>query len=176
MNNDQFKISHCETGDGDEIFALEGKCFDRPLTLGSIKQMIECSDTIFLKAVVYSKFENNAEFFNKIANGKAATDGESEQKVGQKIVGYISLKIAIDEGEIYNIAVEKSARGRGLGSDLLNNALKEAKKRNAKKVFLEVNQNNNQAISLYLKNGFKQIHIRKNYYGSDSALILVKEI
>jgi len=32
------------------------------------------------------------------------------------------------------------------------------------------------AMKYGLKNGFKQIHIRKNYYGSDSALILVKEI
>ena len=38
------------------------------------------------------------------------------------------------------------------------------KKLNIKKIFLEVSVQNSHAINFYLKNGFKKIGIRKDYY------------
>ena len=43
-------------------------------------------------------------------------------------------------------------------------------------VMLEVNENNVAAISLYKKNNFIVINKRNNYYGSDAALIMKRDV
>jgi ribosomal-protein-alanine N-acetyltransferase len=40
-----------------------------------------------------------------------------------------------------------------------------AKARDGKAMMLEVDVNNNDAIELYLKNGYEKLNIRKDYYG-----------
>ena len=42
------------------------------------------------------------------------------------------------------------------------------------RIMLEVNENNNPAIRLYNKLGFKEISLRERYYGEDTALIMEK--
>ena len=39
---------------------------------------------------------------------------------------------------------------------------------------LEVNENNNEAIRLYSKLGFKEISLRERYYGENTAIIMEK--
>ena len=39
---------------------------------------------------------------------------------------------------------------------------------------LFVNENNNEALRLYSKLGFKEINSRERYYGSDTAIIMEK--
>ena len=41
---------------------------------------------------------------------------------------------------------------------------------------LEVNEKNQNAINLYLKNGFKEINRRPKYYGSDTAIIMERDV
>ena len=43
-------------------------------------------------------------------------------------------------------------------------------------IMLEVNENNRNAISLYKRCGFEVINKRKNYYGSDTALIMKRVV
>ena len=47
-------------------------------------------------------------------------------------------------------------------------------KKNIKTIFLEVGQNNIAAINLYLKFGFEQYGIRKEYYKNKENAILMK--
>ena len=68
------------------------------------------------------------------------------------------------EYEILLIYVNKKKRNLGYATKLLNNIQKTLKKKNLKKIFLEVATNNCQAIKLYQKNKFKKNGIRKNYY------------
>jgi ribosomal-protein-alanine N-acetyltransferase len=79
-----------------------------------------------------------------------------------KITGYMSFYQVIDEVEIIKIGVMKSYQRNGYGSFLI----KELKKLNIKKIFLEVSTENVQAINFYLKNGFQEIGLRKMYYKS----------
>ena len=45
------------------------------------------------------------------------------------------------------------------------------------KINLEVREDNVRAINLYKKHGFKDIYLRKDYYGKgENALILVREM
>ncbi len=56
-----------------------------------------------------------------------------------------------------NIVVKKDKRKLGIGSKLLEEILKSAKKLEAKTVTLEVNENNLPAIKLYQKYGFQKV-------------------
>ena len=77
-----------------------------------------------------------------------------------------------DEAEIRYLSVHPFYKRRGLGKKLINYILKEIKKDNVKRIFLEVSLKNKQAISFYDYFGFKTINIRKKYYkdGSDALL------
>ena len=79
-----------------------------------------------------------------------------------KITGFMSFYQVIDEVEIIKIGIIKSYQRNGYGSYLI----KELKKLNIKKIFLEVSIENVQAINFYLKNGFQEIGLRKRYYKS----------
>ncbi|WP_068268185.1 GNAT family N-acetyltransferase [Caviibacter abscessus] len=79
---------------------------------------------------------------------------------------YLVLIDSIDVYEIFEIAVHPLFRRKGYASELINQIP------NDKDIFLEVNETNSAAISFYLKNGFKIISKRKNYYGKNSAIIM----
>jgi ribosomal-protein-alanine N-acetyltransferase len=69
-----------------------------------------------------------------------------------------------NEAEIYNIAVKKQFRNRGIGQSLLDNFLSCAKKYKISKIWLEVRESNHPAIRFYLKNKFVKVGTRKSFY------------
>ena len=44
------------------------------------------------------------------------------------------------------------------------------------RLFLEVSELNSAAIALYLKNGFRELYRRANYYGKNAAIVMEKTI
>ena len=97
----------------------------------------------------------------------ALSDGE--------IVGFAGLIDTYDQMEITNIVVKKTFRNRGIGSILLDNLISLSKEKN--RIYLEVNENNINAIKLYEKKGFKKCGLRKNYYkGTENAILMELEI
>ena len=89
----------------------------------------------------------------------------------ERVIGFISLNNFQDEMEILDIVIDKNYRNQGNGYDLLDYVLNE----NKKKCFLEVNENNSNAIKLYEKLGFNVISIRKNYYKGADAYIMERK-
>jgi|YNPMSStandDraft_2_1061718.scaffolds.fasta_scaffold01564_9 ribosomal-protein-alanine N-acetyltransferase len=87
------------------------------------------------------------------------------------IKGFINIW-NLDVIEINTLVVSKKFIRNGIGNSLLNYIIKLA---NKKIITLEVNEKNTNAISLYLKNGFKIYGKRKNYYGSSDALLMRRE-
>ncbi len=83
--------------------------------------------------------------------------------------GYIIYSLVCGEAEIYNIAVAPESRRRGLGRELLGAALE-----NAGTAFLDVRAGNLPAIALYRGFGFKEIGLRKKYYGNGDDAVLMK--
>ena len=75
------------------------------------------------------------------------------------------------EYEILLIYVNSQKRKLGYATKLLENIQITLKKKNLKKIFLEVAIDNYQAIKLYKKNKFKKNGIRKNYYLMDNNKI-----
>ena len=116
------------------VAQIEAECFSVPWSENSFEDSLAREDTVFLVCV------------------------------DEGVVGYIGMYLSFEEGEITNVAVTPSYRQRGCGNLLIEAVKKEAKARNAECVILEVRVSNAPAISLYKKNGFEEIGIRKNFY------------
>ena len=71
---------------------------------------------------------------------------------------------AIDTADILNISINKDYQGKGYGKKLLHNLIKKLKDRAIGQLILEVRKSNQAAITFYLKHGFEEISLRKNYY------------
>ena len=103
-------------------------------------------------------------------------------KKSEKVSGYIIYYDTFDSFDLFEIAIEKEFQNKGLGNELLGKTIdrmfgEEKYKSREKTVFLEVNENNFSAVKLYKKNNFKEISLRKNYYGAgQNALIMVRNL
>ncbi len=82
------------------------------------------------------------------------------------VVGYAVLWCILDEGELANIAVAESHRGRGWGGWLLSSMMDVARTRGVASLYLEVRVSNHRAAELYRRFGFESIGVRRNYYDS----------
>jgi [ribosomal protein S18]-alanine N-acetyltransferase len=82
------------------------------------------------------------------------------------------------EAYIQTIAVAPTAQRRGFGTRLLTSLIDEARRRGVAHLDLEVRADNETAQRLYVKHGFAEIAIRRNYYqpsGMD-AIVMRKEL
>ncbi len=85
--------------------------------------------------------------------------------VDDVIAGVCIYEIVLDEATIEKISVEPSYQGQGLGKKLLEESLRILKERDKISVcFLEVRKGNNKAHNLYLRTGFNDDGVRRNYY------------
>ncbi len=78
--------------------------------------------------------------------------------------GFILLQYVIDEAEILTLSVSESHRRQGIGTKLIKAAMKQLFVKKAKRLLLEVNQYNKEALLLYKSLDFKTYGRRKNYY------------
>ncbi|MCT2558303.1 GNAT family N-acetyltransferase [Tsuneonella sp. YG55] len=82
---------------------------------------------------------------------------------GQPAAGFTLVRAAPGEEELLLVAVIPTARGRGLGTLLISQAIEDARARHAERLFLEA-RHNNPAIGLYRKLGFEPVGSRRDYY------------
>ena len=90
---------------------------------------------------------------------------------GDKVLGYLEIRLVDGVLDIMNLFVNEENRRRGIATSLMNEIIE---KENYSRIMLEVNENNNQALRLYNKLGFKEISLRERYYGEDTAIIMEK--
>lgn len=91
------------------------------------------------------------------------------------VIGFFECFILPPEAELYDIAIKKEFQGKGFASLLMNHFISIAKAYGCETIFLEVNNINKVAISLYNKFGFEVYNTRKNYYGENEDAILMKK-
>jgi ribosomal-protein-alanine N-acetyltransferase len=83
---------------------------------------------------------------------------------GNRTIGFIVSRIAADEAEILSVAIAAKYRGQGYSRDLLRTHLGHLAGHGLKTVFLEVEENNRPARSLYARAGFRVVGQRERYY------------
>ncbi len=98
-------------------------------------------------------------------------------RVDGLVVGYAGLMMNGDEGHISTIAVDPNWHRRKIGTRLLLVAAREAVRRGALALTLEVRMSNRGAQELYRAFGFRPAGVRKNYYAetNEDALIMWAE-
>ena len=94
-------------------------------------------------------------------------------RYNNEITSFGGIKIILDEANLMDIVTKKDMRHKGFGKILLKELLTLSKKSNCLSITLEVNENNDNAISLYNSFGFKTVGKRKKYYqNGDSAILM----
>lgn len=92
----------------------------------------------------------------------------------EKIVGFIQVTCLYETMDIVNLVVDPDYRRRGIGSLLLDYVISEFDL--VKLITLEVRVDNEAAINLYKKFGFKIINVRKKYYKLVDAYLMQRSV
>lgn len=121
--------------DAAKVASLEAEIFSQPWSENAFWDSLCLPDTIFLVA--------------------------EESGV---IQGYIGMYLAVDEGEITNVAVDPACRRRGIGEELLTEMKKCAADHKIARIVLEVRVSNEGAVCLYEKQGFSSVGVRRGFY------------
>lgn len=129
------QIREMQVKDADAVAAIEQQIFSQPWSRQGFLDAVNFANTVFLVAE-----ENN------------------------RIVGYIGMYVAMDEGEITNVAVAPVERCHGIGGMLIAELLKIAENKGIARIVLEVRVSNDSAIRLYERNGFVQCGVRRGFY------------
>lgn len=129
------QIREMQVKDADAVVAIEQQIFSQPWSRQGFLDAVNLANTVFLVAE-----ENN------------------------RIVGYIGMYVAMDEGEITNVAVAPVERCHGIGGMLIAELLKIAENKGIARIVLEVRVSNDSAIRLYERNGFVQCGVRRGFY------------
>ena len=92
----------------------------------------------------------------------------------ERVEGYIGFYALSGEGSITNVAVHPGSRNKGIGEALVKEVIKVGKELDLDYITLEVRVSNTPAKSLYLKCGFQEMGIRKNFYSKprEDAVIM----
>lgn len=91
------------------------------------------------------------------------------------VKGVLLFSEIYDRIEIEYIIVLKKYFNKHIGSALMQHLIDYSIKRDIKNITLEVNINNKRAISLYQKFKFEEISKRKNYYGEEDAIVMIRK-
>jgi ribosomal-protein-alanine N-acetyltransferase len=93
-----------------------------------------------------------------------------------EVIGYIIIKVILDEAEVLRLGVKKENQGKGIGEGLLMAALDVLRRSGINKVFLEVSADNIKAQRLYEKFEFKKVGERKDYYSPGKPAFIMCKI
>lgn len=154
MNTLDFKIRKMEDRDLAEVISLENEA------LTSFFKDLQTKDKSYL---------------NPFARLKVATT--RDEAGNELVIGFIHYWITFDSATITQIAVNSKFKRKGVAQALLKEMNDDCLFNNVRSITLEVKTGNVAAISLYEKDGFKNITIKEHYYedGTD-AFYMVKEV
>ena len=94
-----------------------------------------------------------------------------------KLIGYAGIFYVDDVADIHTITVSADQRRKGIGREFLTRLINWARVKKAEAIMLEVRVGNEEALPLYIQNGFTEINRRPNYYGPGlTAIIMRKEL
>jgi ribosomal-protein-alanine N-acetyltransferase len=119
----------------------------------------------------------DADSFSRLLMHPGSTSFLARAGTPPQTVGFIVCQLAADEAEILTLGVRKESQRNGVARRLVEAMTRAAKKAEARRLFLEVGQNNNAALALYRGLGFQQVGQRKGYYQhvggpAEDALVL----
>ena len=101
---------------------------------------------------------------------------EAQYINNNETLGIINYSIIYERMEIDNVFIKEDYRGKGIGTKLMSYLVYEAIHNKVVNITLEVRVSNTIAINLYKKFGFREVAIRKYYYGDEDAILMEKQV
>jgi ribosomal-protein-alanine acetyltransferase len=160
---------------------IENEAFRPPWSYDALLSEMKSDDSCFLVAINMSCRESDSSgkecVFSgtvSVSSGKESVSSKTEGR-SHCVLGYAIMRRVGDDGELLKVAVDKSAKRKGVGDSLMNAILEHARTCLFNSVFLEVRMSNKSAVNLYEKHGFEVLRVRKNYYSAppEDALAMV---
>jgi ribosomal-protein-alanine N-acetyltransferase len=101
--------------------------------------------------------------------------------IGGELVAFSLCRIIFEEVELLLCAIAPRYRGTGVGTAMIARVAETSRGRGARRLFLEVREDNEPARRLYARHGFRLVGRRRGYYrGTDGvprdALTMSREL
>ena len=133
--------------DFDEVYAIEKASFKRPWSRQNFLSELKSND--LNEIYVY--------------------------RLDDQIIAFADIWYMFENCDLVKIAVKEEYRNQGYGKEMLKEMCRIARESGCEYMHLEVNVFNQEAVSLYKKNGFQVMRTRKNYYeNGDDAYDMLK--
>ncbi len=94
----------------------------------------------------------------------------------EKVVGFINYSLIYDRIEIDNIEVIESHRNKKIATKLMTYLIYNAIDKHVINITLEVRKSNEIARKLYKNFGFREVALRKLYYGDEDGILMEKQV
>lgn len=142
----------------------------RPMTQDDLEQVEH------LEQILFTHSWSIEDFVSELTQNPYASYWVNE--IGGVINSYIGLWLTPEHTQISTLGVAKSYQRQGLAQQLLAFGEALSIEKSIPIVSLEVRVSNVPAISLYKKNGYKAVAIRKGYYSQpdEDAYLMLKEL
>ena len=95
---------------------------------------------------------------------------------GNEVIGYLIYSLIYDRIEIDNFFVVEKDRNKGIGKKLMSYLICIAINNHVVNITLEVRNSNEIARNLYKKFGFREVALRKLYYGDEDGILMEKQV
>lgn len=99
-----------------------------------------------------------------------------EYAENNKTIGFLDYSLIYDRMEINNIKVEEEYQNLGIGTKLMSYLISIAIIEHVVNITLEVRLSNEKARHLYKKFGFREVALRKFYYGDEDGILMEKQV
>ena len=93
-----------------------------------------------------------------------------------KVLGYLIYSHIYDRLEIDNFFVNEEVRRKGIGKKLMSYLVSVAINNHVVNITLEVRLSNEVARNLYKSFGFREVALRKLYYGNEDGILMEKQV
>ena len=99
-----------------------------------------------------------------------------EYFIDNNSIGFLEYSLIYDRMEIDNIMVNEDMRNQGIGTKLMAHLISIAIEYKVVNITLEVRVSNETARNLYKKFGFREVALRKYYYGDEDGILMEKNV
>lgn len=96
--------------------------------------------------------------------------------INNNSVGFLEYSLIYDRMEIDNIKVNDEFQNQGIGTKLMAHLISIAIEYKVVNITLEVRVSNEIARNLYKKFGFREVALRKYYYGDEDGILMEKNV
>ncbi len=143
-----------QRADLDAVLAIEDRAFPQPWSRSFFEKELATSQAACTVAVAGG-------------DGRAAA-------IAPKILGSTVCWRVLDELHLLNVAVHPEHRGGAIGRRLVEAVLDDGRQTGARVVYLEVRAGNVAARRLYRRLGFRDLGVRRAYYGPGQDAIVME--